>query len=63
MKDNMNQKELKELAIKWVKVANRIYDKPFDNDGLSYAYADALEQCGIDLLNKIGEEKYVEDNF
>lgn len=56
-----NKEQLKKLAIKWVKKANRLYDKPFND--LDYTYADALEECGIELLKKIGEKKYVEDNF
>jgi len=59
--DLENKELLKKMAIKWVKKANRLYDKPFDD--LSYSYADGLEQCGIELLKKIGEKKYVEDNF
>lgn len=61
--DLMNKEQLKKLAITWAEKANKLYDKPYDNEGLSYAYADALEKCGIELLCKIGERKYVEDNF
>lgn len=57
----MDKEILKKLALKWVKKANRLYDKPFDDIG--YRYADALEECGIELLKKIGEKKFVEENF
>lgn len=52
----MNKEQLKKLALKWVKKSKRLSELPFDD--LDYSYADALEECGLELLKKIGEENF-----